>query len=75
MKTIKLDDFKNYNFLSNLTLSEDGKYAAYIVSRIDMEENTYKNTISFNFCEFKVLKKLFKVELTKPTLSRIFVQA
>ena len=45
MKTIKLDDFKNYNFLSNLKLSEDGKYAAYIVSRIDMEENTYKKAL------------------------------
>ena len=45
MKTIKLDDFKNYHFLSGLKLSEDGRYAAYLSARADMEENDYKKAL------------------------------
>ncbi len=45
MKTVKRDDFKNYEFLSALKISEDGKKAVYIVSRMDLEENTYKKAL------------------------------
>ncbi|AGT43221.1 alpha/beta hydrolase family protein [Treponema pedis] len=45
MKQIKLDDFKNYKFLSGLQFSDDGKYAAYICAEADLEENGYNKTL------------------------------
>jgi len=44
-KEIKIDDFVNYNFLSNLKISDCGKRIAYLVSKVDMKENSYKKAL------------------------------
>lgn len=45
MKPIKLDEFKNYKFLSGLKTSDCGRYAAYITARMDVEDNDYKKAL------------------------------
>ncbi len=58
MKTIKLDDFKNYEFLSNLKFSEDGRYAAYICAHADLPENDYNKALFLLDMETKKTKQL-----------------
>ena len=58
MKTIKLDDFKNYEFLSNLKFSEDGRYAAYICAHADLTENDYNKALFLLDMETKKTKQL-----------------
>lgn len=41
MKGIKLDQFTEYHFLSNLRYSPDGSRAAFVATRCDMRENGY----------------------------------
>ena len=41
MQPLKLDQFLEYKFLSNIRYSPDGKRAAFVVSRCDAEENGY----------------------------------
>ena len=58
MKQIKLDDFKNYKFLSGLQFSEDGKYAAYICAEPDLEDNNYKKAVFLLNMQTKKTKQL-----------------
>ena len=44
-KTIGIDDFVNYKFLNSLHISDCGKRIAYIVSKVDIKENKYKNAL------------------------------
>ena len=44
-KAIAIDDFANYTFLSNLRISNCGERVAYIASKVDLKENTYKNAL------------------------------
>ena len=44
-KAIAIDDFVNYNFLSNLRISDCGCRVAYVLSKVDLKENRYKNAL------------------------------
>ena len=41
MESIKIDDFINFNFISGLEYSEDGKHACFAVHKADLEEDDY----------------------------------
>lgn len=45
MERIKLDEFLNFNFLSNLQLSPSAEKAAFVVSRANEEKDGYKGGI------------------------------
>jgi acylaminoacyl-peptidase len=45
MENLKLKDFLNYKFLSQLVLSPDKKHGAFVVKTSDFDENTYKSNI------------------------------
>lgn len=45
MKKLQLDDFTKYKFISGLKYSPSGDYAAFIVHRMDVEENKYLSNI------------------------------
>ncbi|MDD2494978.1 MAG: S9 family peptidase [Tissierellia bacterium] len=45
MENLKLKDFLNYKFLSQLLLSPDKKHGAFVVKMADEDENTYKSNI------------------------------
>lgn len=57
MENLKIDDFTNYKFLSNLNLSPDGKNCGLIVHEIDVEENSYISNI-YNLNENNKIVKL-----------------
>ena len=45
MEKLKLDDFKNYNFLSGLKFSPNGENIAFVLSKMDLDENKYNSNI------------------------------
>ena len=45
MEGLNLDDFKNYNFLSGLRFSPNGENAAFILSKMDLDDNKYSSNI------------------------------
>lgn len=45
MEKLKLDDFQNYKFLSNLRFSPNGNNTAFVLSKMDLEENKYTSNI------------------------------
>ena len=45
MRSIQLDEFKHYRFLSALQYAPGGQAAAFVVSQADMEENAYESSI------------------------------
>ncbi len=45
MEALKLTDFLNYNYLSALEWSPDGKHAVFAVSKADLEENKYRSNL------------------------------
>ena len=45
MKSIQLDDLKNYTFLSNIEYAPGGEAAAFVAARADLEENEYERYI------------------------------
>lgn len=45
MTPLKLDAFLQYHFLSGLTFSPDGRYAAFLNAQADAAENTYDSYI------------------------------
>ena len=45
MKSIKIDEFKNFKFLGNLHLSKDEKNLFYSVSNMNLEKNSYEHRI------------------------------
>ena len=45
MRSLQLNDFQHYRFLSALSYAPDGKAAAFVVSKADMEENGYESSI------------------------------
>ncbi|CEM62080.1 S9 family peptidase [Treponema phagedenis] len=58
MKSIKLDEFKKYVFLSGLQISDDGNFAAYVAAHMDMEENGYKKALYLLDLQTKKTKQL-----------------
>ncbi|WP_246565512.1 S9 family peptidase [Tissierella carlieri] len=45
VENLKLDDFTKYKFLSSIRLSPNGKNTAFVLHRIDVEENKYLSNI------------------------------
>ena len=45
METLRINDFTNYVFLSNLEFSPDGKHACFVHHKADMEENGYNSNL------------------------------
>ena len=45
MKSIKIDEFKNFKFLGNLDLSKNEKNLFYTVSNMNLEKNSYEHRI------------------------------
>lgn len=45
MEELQLDDFIHYKFLSNLKHSPDGKYACFVVSNANVEDNNYSSNL------------------------------
>ena len=45
MENIRIDDFKNYKFLSGIKHSPDGRHAAFVVHQSDFEGNKYISTL------------------------------
>lgn len=45
MKNIRIDEFKNFNFLGNLMVSNDNKRIYYTVSKANLEKNSYEHRI------------------------------
>lgn len=45
MEKLQLDDFTKYQFLSSLKYSPNGEYAAFVLHRMNVEENKYLSNI------------------------------
>lgn len=45
MEKLNLDDFQHYKFLSNFRFSPDGKNSAFVLSKMDLDENKYRSNI------------------------------
>ncbi|MDR3259209.1 MAG: S9 family peptidase [Fusobacteriaceae bacterium] len=45
MEKLKLKDFLNYKFLSNIEFAPNGEHAAFVVHESDYDENTYNSNI------------------------------
>ncbi len=45
MKKIELEDFSNYQYLSEIKLTEDGKRCLFVVSQADLDHNSYQHHI------------------------------
>lgn len=58
MNSLKLDAFLQYQFLSGLTFSPDGRYAAFVNTKADASENTYDSFIWLYRCSDGQLLRL-----------------
>jgi len=58
MQRLKLEDFVNYNYLSQLSYSPDGKHAAFVISNARLEENDYTSCIYIMDTATKAVRKL-----------------
>lgn len=58
MENLKLKDFLDYKFLSNLEISPDKKFAAFTVHSSDFDENKYLSNIYIYNCLTSEYKKL-----------------
>lgn len=65
MENLKLDDFTKYKFLSGLNYSPDGKYAGFVVHRMDVDENKYLSNIWIYNVETKKYFKLTSLDSEK----------
>jgi len=45
MKSLRLDDFTKYRFLSDVKYSPNGKYACFVVHNSELEENKYSSNL------------------------------
>lgn len=45
MERLKIDDFVQYRFLSNIKYSPDGRYLCFAAHQADSEENTYRSNL------------------------------
>lgn len=58
MEKLKLKDFLDYNFISQLKISPDNKNACFVVSKQNVEENTYNSNIWIMNMKTKDYKQL-----------------
>ncbi|AEH51613.1 S9 family peptidase [Pseudothermotoga thermarum] len=58
MEKLKLEDFFNYKFISNLLFSPDSKFLGFVVHQMNPEENDYVSKIWMYDLEAKTLKQL-----------------
>lgn len=57
MSQLTISDFANYKFLSEPSLSPDGKKAAFLIKEADLKENNYKSNIwLYKFDEQELLQ-------------------
>lgn len=57
MSQLNISDFANYKFLSEPSLSPDGKRAAFLVKEADLKENDYKSNLwLYKFYEQELLQ-------------------
>lgn len=68
LENLKLDDFTKYKFLSGIKYSPDGKHAAFIVHRMDVEENKYLSNIWLYDIENDSYSKLTSLDEEKTFL-------
>ncbi|WP_291259875.1 S9 family peptidase [Fusobacterium sp.] len=45
MESLKIEDFLDYNYLSELNISPDGKYVSFLQHRANYDENNYSSNI------------------------------
>jgi dipeptidyl aminopeptidase/acylaminoacyl peptidase len=45
LENIRIDDFKNYEFLSGIKYSDDGRYGCFVNHKMDYEENKYSSNL------------------------------
>ena len=65
MSTITKESVFDINFLSDIHYSPDGKSAAFVVSKGDLEENRYKSNIYLLNTETKNIRKLTSFDAEK----------
>lgn len=58
MKKIEINTFLQFHFVSNPTFSPDGSRIAFVVSRADQAENTYKANLHVYDMESKQVRRL-----------------
>lgn len=58
MKKIEINTFLQFHFVSNPTFSPDGSRIAFVVSRADQAENTYKADLHVYDMESKQVRRL-----------------
>lgn len=58
MEQLKIDDFKNYRFLSGIRHSPDGKNACFAVHQMNLEENRYDSNLHILNVETGKTRKL-----------------
>ncbi len=65
MNSLKLTDFLDYQYLSALELSPNGKQAVFAVSKADLEENNYRNNLWLYNCESGKISRLTAMDNEK----------
>lgn len=65
MENLKLKDFLDYKFISNLELSPDNEHAAFTVHSQDYDDNNYESNIWIMNCSTKSHKKLTSLNKEK----------
>lgn len=58
MEQLKIEDFKNYRFLSGIRHSPDGKNACFVVHQMNLEENRYDSNLHILNVETGKTRKL-----------------
>ena len=61
MKNLQPDDFMNYQYLSGLSVAPGGRHAAFLVSKCDLEDNSYKTHVYSLDLQNRKLKRLAKL--------------
>jgi len=65
MNSLKLTDFLDYQYLSALELSPNGKQAVFAVSKADLEENNYRSNLWLYNCESGKISRLTAMDNEK----------
>lgn len=65
MNPITIETFTEFQFVSNVTFSPDGKAIAFVVQQADLKENNYKGDLYLYGCEDGSIKRLTSSEDVK----------
>lgn len=58
MKTLKSEDFTKYKFISNLKLSPDNNFAAFVINTSNLNHNNYDSNIYLYDFNHKAVRRL-----------------